>query len=116
MTLRAAESFSVCISGIKGWCYVRQSVSQVTAPPGCCHTLFITFPFRNSLLVFQPPSTFDKVFLLISLGAILIEFLILSVPVCGRERGFWCELQLLPADCTACLCWGHPRRGSTSCP
>lgn len=40
-------------------------------------------------------------FLLISLGGILIEFLITGVPTCIRESGFLCELRLLIPDCAA---------------
>lgn len=112
LTVRAAESFWDYISMIKGHFYLSHSILKVTAPPGSYCILLFTFPFLKSPLFFQPPSTIWKMLLLISPGAIFIEFLIIDVSMYTKENESWSELQLLFADWAACAGVSAPRSGT----
>lgn len=111
ITLRELRNLALLVNGLPLWkamyqwiksqIDVGQSISQLTASPGCYHTSFFMCPFCNSLLFFQALSTLWQMFLLISLGEIFIQFLITDVPVRLREDGIWCELQQQFADCAA---------------
>lgn len=112
---RNAESLWVCISALKagfrwGRVFHRWQHLLVATILYSSHSLPVVATCSSNF----PPHLYT--FLLSFPRVIFIGFLITCVPICIRRSWFWCDFQLLFADCTANLYWGQQPPKATSIP